>query len=182
MSSIVYRHIVLNCSSRRDLDKVMQKAEELGIPHGFSGGSVMPRINANGEYTMWTLPIGSKWSWPEEKKEKLALDTLNDWLLASEQSEHEDGELVAEWFDYNWVYVEMGVNEGSGLPYVLIKGSSDYDHGDWEADWIDKNLHRYDSIKHAQAVKGNISKRKRIAQLERELADLKKSIGNDEEN
>jgi hypothetical protein len=180
MSSIVYRHIVVNTFSRQILDQVMKKAEELGIAHGFTGGKVIPAINVNGQFTMWTLPVGSKWNWPEEKGEKERLDLLAEYLRTQyDEEEGEEGHPGNQWC--HWVYFELGENEATGLDFCLIKESSDVDHGDWEADWIDKNLHRYDSIKHAQAVKGNISKRKRIQALERELAALKKSIGNVEE-
>lgn len=41
-----------------------------------------------------------------------------------------------------------------------------------ELDWIDNNIERYDSPMHAAAVKGNISKRYKINELEREIERL----------
>lgn len=38
---------------------------------------------------------------------------------------------------------------------------------EWELNWIDTNQHRYDSPMHALAVKGNIEKRYKINQLEK---------------
>jgi len=43
----------------------------------------------------------------------------------------------------------------------------------WELDWIDRNVHRYDSPMHAEAVKRNIEKRYYILELERLLKEKK---------
>ncbi len=39
----------------------------------------------------------------------------------------------------------------------------------WELDWIDRNVNRYDSLLHVQAVKENIKKRYQINELNRKI-------------
>jgi len=43
----------------------------------------------------------------------------------------------------------------------------------WELDWIDNNVHRYDSPLHAESVKRNIEKRYHIKDLQQEIRVLK---------
>ena len=44
----------------------------------------------------------------------------------------------------------------------------------WELEWIDKNLDKYDSVMHAESVKRNIEKRYKILELEAHIKQLEK--------
>ena len=46
----------------------------------------------------------------------------------------------------------------------------------WEADWIRKNINRYDSQMHAEAVIKNIEKRYLINFLEKKLKKLEEEL------
>lgn len=46
----------------------------------------------------------------------------------------------------------------------------------WELDWVNRNKHLYDGEWHVAAVKGNIAKRYKIAELEAETENLKEAI------
>lgn len=42
----------------------------------------------------------------------------------------------------------------------------------WELEWVDKNIHLYDSPLHAEAVKRNIEKRYAILALQARIKEL----------
>lgn len=44
----------------------------------------------------------------------------------------------------------------------------------WELEWIDKNLDKYDSKAHAESVKRNIEKRYKILELQALIKQLEK--------
>ena len=45
---------------------------------------------------------------------------------------------------------------------------------EWELEWIDKHLDRYDSVMHAESVKRNIEKRYKILELQAHIKQLEK--------